>query len=48
MLDSQPPAAIASGVLPANTLVEQPLSVDLNHADEGHGLVYALVAHQRA
>ncbi|MEZ6149428.1 MAG: tandem-95 repeat protein [Pirellulaceae bacterium] len=43
VLDSQAPAAIASGVLPANTLVEQPLSVDLNHADEGHGLVYALV-----
>ncbi|MCA9159822.1 MAG: peptidylprolyl isomerase, partial [Planctomycetales bacterium] len=43
VLDSQAPAAIASGVLPANTLVEQLLSVDLNHADEGHGLVYALV-----
>ena len=42
VLDSQAPAAIASGVIPANTLVEQPLSVDLNIADEGQGLIYAL------
>lgn len=43
VLDNQAPAAIASGVIPANALVEQPLSVDLNHADEGQGLIYALV-----
>ncbi|MEZ6074907.1 MAG: hypothetical protein R3C56_04285 [Pirellulaceae bacterium] len=41
MLDSCAASRHCHGVLPANTLVEQPLSVDLNHADEGHGLVYA-------
>ena len=43
VLDSQAPAAIASGAIPANTIVEQPLSVDLNHVDEGQGLIYTLV-----
>ncbi len=42
VLDSQAPAVIAAGVIPARTLVNVPLSVDLNSPDEGQGLLYAL------
>ncbi len=42
VLDNQAPAAIAAGVIPARTLVNVPLSVDLNSPDEGQGLLYAL------
>jgi large repetitive protein len=42
VLDSQAPAAIAAGVIPASAVVDTPLSLDLNHPEEGQGLVYAL------
>jgi cyclophilin family peptidyl-prolyl cis-trans isomerase len=42
ILDSQAPAAIAAGVIPASAIIDAPLAIDLNHLEEGQGLVYAL------
>ncbi len=44
VLDNQSPEAIASGVIPSNVVVSTPLSIDLNHPEEGQGLVYALAS----
>ncbi len=43
VLDSQSPAPLAAGVMPATARVGQPLTVALSHPEEGHGLAYALV-----
>lgn len=42
VLDNQAPENIASGVIPSSVVIDTPLAVDLNHPEEGTGLVYAL------
>lgn len=42
VLDSQSPAAVEASVFPSSAVVGTPLSINLNHPEEGQGLVYAL------
>lgn len=42
VLDNLAPVQIAAGVIPANVIVSAPLALDLNHAEESQGLIYAL------
>ncbi len=42
VLDSSAPAVIGSGVFPTSAVVNQNVSLDLAHPEEGQGLVYAL------
>ncbi len=44
LLDSVAPVAIGAGIIPASAVTNTPLSINLNHAEEGQGLVYSLVA----
>lgn len=41
-LDNQSPAALASGAIPGTAQINQALSVNLAHAEEGQGLSYTL------
>ena len=41
-LDNQSPVALAAGSIPATAQINQALSLNLAHAEEGQGLVYAL------
>ncbi|MFO1064627.1 MAG: tandem-95 repeat protein [Pirellulales bacterium] len=41
--DSTAPAQLAAGAFPSSAQIDQALSVNLSHAEEGSGLIYALV-----
>lgn len=43
VLDNQAPSPLPADAIPATVRVAQPLTVDLNHAEESQGVVYALV-----
>lgn len=42
-LDSTAPANLAAGSVPASAIINQLLSVDLDHGEEGQGVTYALL-----
>lgn len=41
-LDRSGPAALGAGIVPTSAIVDQTLSVDIDHGEEGQGLTYAL------
>lgn len=43
-LDSVAPVTLGSGVFPANTIIDQPLNVNLSHPEEGQGVLYSLAS----
>lgn len=43
-LDNVAPASLDVSAFPASAVIDQPLSIDLSHAEEGSGLVYELIS----
>jgi large repetitive protein len=44
VLDRSAPATISTGVFPTSAIINQSVSLDLTHPEEGQGLVYALTS----